>query len=115
MPTKTKLLVIDDEAGIRQSLVDVLGDEGYEVRTAAAGAAGLEAVEQEQPALVLLDVMLGGESGVDVLKRLKERRPETEVVMISGHATVDLAVEAIRSGAYDFLEKPLVRSRVLLT
>ena len=112
---RTKLLVVDDEANIASTLRQVLEDEGYEVLTAARGRQALEVAETEAPALVLLDIMLPDISGLEVLERLKAARPATEVVVISGHATVDRTVDAIRLGAYDFLEKPLALKRVLVT
>jgi two-component system nitrogen regulation response regulator NtrX len=115
MPTRTRILIVDDAANIRQSLSEILSDEGYEPLTAGTGDGVPASVQGEAVELVLLDVMLPGQSGVDVLRRVKEQTPDVEVVMVSGHATIDLAVEAIRAGAYDFLEKPLSRKRVLLT
>ena len=111
----TKLLVVDDEPNIVATLSEILTEEGYAVVSAARGDAVLEQVELEQPDLVLLDVMLPGLSGLEVLSRIKKNHAGLEVIMISGHATVDRAVEAIRNGAYDFLEKPLSLKRVLLT
>ena len=111
----TKLLVVDDEPNIVTTLSEILTEEGYAVVSAARGDAALEQVELEQPDLVLLDVMLPGLSGLEVLSGIKKNHAGTEVIMISGHATVDRAVEAIRNGAYDFLEKPLSLKRVLLT
>ncbi|UCG42289.1 MAG: sigma-54-dependent Fis family transcriptional regulator [candidate division WOR-3 bacterium] len=112
---KPKILVVDDEANIASTLSDILRDEGCEVSTAGTGAAGLKAVAAESPDLVLLDIMLPDTSGLELLKQLKTDRPDIEVIMVSGHATVDRAVDAIRSGAYDFLEKPLTLKRVVLT
>ncbi len=112
---KARLLVIDDEANITATLAEVLRDEGYEPLTAGSGRPGLELIDTESPALILLDVMLPDMSGIEVLKQVKSKHPEIEVVMISGHASIDTAVEATRLGAYDFLEKPLSLKRVLVT
>jgi two-component system nitrogen regulation response regulator NtrX len=112
---KPKILVVDDEANIASTLSDILSDEGFEVSTAGTGAAGLKTVAAESPDLVLLDIMLPDVSGLGLLKQLKTDCPDIEVIMISGHATIDRAVDAIRSGAYDFLEKPLTLKRVVLT
>jgi two-component system nitrogen regulation response regulator NtrX len=112
---KPRILVVDDEANIASTLSDILRDEGCEVATAGTGAAGLKKVAAESPDIVMLDVLLPDISGLELLKQLKTDFPELEVIMISGHATVDRAVDAIRSGAYDFLEKPLTLKRVVLT
>jgi two-component system nitrogen regulation response regulator NtrX len=109
------LLVVDDEPNIIATLSEILSDEGYEVLTANRCEPVQALVDSQLPALVLLDVMLPDGSGIELLKKLKVRHPETEVVMISGHATVDMAVEATRAGAYDFVEKPLSLRRVLPT
>lgn len=108
-----KLLVIDDEPGIRTALKEILSDEGYQVFLAKDGFEGLKAIETQSINLVLLDVWLPNMGGVDVLKKIKELRPEIEIILISGHANVDLAVKAIKLGAYDFLEKPLSLDRVV--
>jgi len=110
----TRLLVVDDEKNIRRALGMILRPEGYEVFEAGSGEEALERVEEAPPALVLLDVNLPGADGIEILKRLKSRRPSLAVVMISGRATVTAAVEATRAGAFDFLEKPLSKERVLI-
>ncbi len=109
------ILVVDDEETIRQSLRGILTDEGLEVVTAKDGNEALEKVAEELPDLVLLDIWMPGSDGVDVLKRLKEDYPHLQVVMISGHGTIDTAVKAIKLGAYDFIEKPLSLEKILLT
>jgi two-component system nitrogen regulation response regulator NtrX len=109
------ILIVDDEPGIRRSLSGALEDEGYRVQTADSGAAALEIVAEGPCELVLLDIWLGGMDGVECLRRIKELAPDLPVVMISGHATVETAVQCTRLGAYDFLEKPLSVDRVLLT
>jgi len=106
------VLVIDDEAGIRDVLREILVDEGYEVFTAEDGPEGLQIVQGERVDLVILDVWLPNMGGIDVLKELKASRPELEVIVISGHGNIDLAVKAVKLGAYDFLEKPLSLDRV---
>jgi two-component system, NtrC family, nitrogen regulation response regulator NtrX len=110
-----RLLVIDDEQGIRAALTQLLEYEGYEVRAAASGAEGLAVNEQWKPQLVFLDVKMAGMDGLETLKRLRERDPSAVVVMISGHATIQNAVEATQLGAYDILEKPLDTDRILVT
>ena len=107
------ILVIDDEPGIRTVLNDILTDEGYQVISAGDGIEGL-ALLKEQPAdLVILDVWLPQMGGIDVLKHIKEDFPGIEVIMISGHANVDMAVKAVKLGAFDFVEKPLSLDRIL--
>ena len=109
-----RILVVDDEASIRESLQGILGDEGYEVATAASGEEGLSAVEAEDPDLVLLDVWLPGKDGVDTLQALKQTHPELPIIMMSGHGTIETAVRCAKLGAYDFFEKPLNLDKVLL-
>jgi len=108
------ILIIDDEEGIRDSLSGVLHDEGYEVEAVASGEEGLEAISRGLPDLVFLDVWLPGIDGLEALGRIKDRAPDLAVIMISGHGNIETAVNATRSGAYDFLEKPLSLDRVLL-
>jgi two-component system nitrogen regulation response regulator NtrX len=110
-----RLLVVDDEQGIRAALTQLLEYEGYEVRAASSGAEGLAIYEQWKPQLVFLDVKMAGMDGLETLKRLRERDPAAVVVMISGHATIQNAVEATQAGAYDILEKPLDTDRILVT
>ncbi|MFI5245012.1 MAG: sigma-54-dependent transcriptional regulator [Gemmatimonadales bacterium] len=110
-----RLLVIDDEQGIRAALTQLLEYEGYEVRGVASGAEGLAVYDQWRPQLVFLDVKMAGMDGLETLKRLRERDPSAVVVMISGHATIQNAVEATQLGAYDILEKPLDTDRILVT
>jgi len=100
-------LVVDDEQGIRQVLQDVLGDEGHQVFAVEDGFQALEILEQEAVDLVILDVWLPNMGGIDVLKRVRGGWPDIEVVVISGHANINMAVQAVKIGAFDFLEKPL--------
>ena len=109
-----RILVIDDEAGIRAALGQLLEYEGYEVRTATGGAEGLTIYGTFRPQLVFLDVKMAGLDGLEVLKRLRQLDAHATVVMISGHATIQTAVEATQLGAYDILEKPLDTDRVLV-
>jgi two-component system nitrogen regulation response regulator NtrX len=112
---KSRILVIDDEAAIRDSLRMILEYEGYEFLGAATGQDGLAAAEREAPDLVFLDIKMPGMDGLEVLQRLRTSNEALPVVMISGHATVTTAVEATRLGAFDFIEKPLASERVLVT
>ncbi len=110
-----KLLIVDDEVSIGDALQQVFEYEGHDVRVARDGPAGLEAVEAELPDVTFLDVKMPGMDGLDVLEKLRELDPQALVVMISGHGTIDTAVEATRKGAFDFLEKPLDTDRLLVT
>jgi two-component system nitrogen regulation response regulator NtrX len=101
------ILIIDDEPGIRAVLKDVLEDEGYTVAAAEDGPEGLSHLSSNPVDLVFLDVWLPNMGGIDVLKRIREEFSDVEVIMISGHANINLAVQAVKIGAFDFLEKPL--------
>jgi two-component system nitrogen regulation response regulator NtrX len=109
------LLVVDDEKGIRDALVQLFEYEGHEVSTAEDGHKGIELADKLRPDVTFLDVKMPGLDGLDVLAKLREVDPHAVVVMISGHGTIDTAVEATRKGAYDFLEKPLDTDRLLVT
>ncbi len=110
-----KILVIDDETAIRDTLEQILGYEGYKVLKASSGAEGLQLAAEAGPDLILLDIKMPGMDGFEVQKALQERGLDIPVIVISGHGNIETAVEAVRRGAYDFLEKPLDRSRMLLT
>src|SRR5882672_3891471 len=97
------LLLVDDERGIRQSLSAVLQDEGYRVLAVASGEECLKALEADRFPVVLLDVWMRYMDGLEVLREIQEKHPETVVVMISGHGTVETAVKATKLGAFDFL------------
>jgi two-component system nitrogen regulation response regulator NtrX len=112
--TKATILIVDDEEGILDTLSGILEDEGYEVITASSGEDALERFKAFSPEIVLLDVWLPGMDGIEVLKRIKEGNNFTSVIMISGHSNIDTAVNAIKLGAYDFLEKPLSLEKVLI-
>jgi two-component system nitrogen regulation response regulator NtrX len=109
-----RILVIDDEPGIRQALGQLLEYEGFDVKTASGGAEGITIYDSFRPQLVFLDVKMAGLDGLEVLRRLRTADPHATVVMISGHATIQTAVEATQLGAYDILEKPLDTDRVLV-
>ncbi|HEC61770.1 MAG TPA: sigma-54-dependent Fis family transcriptional regulator [bacterium] len=102
-----QILVVDDEQGIRTVLKDVLEDEGYQVSTAEDGFQALNILKTDSMDTVILDVRLPNMGGIDVLKAIKKDHPDLEVIVISGHASVNLAVQAVKIGAFDFLEKPL--------
>lgn len=108
------ILVIDDEPGVRSALEGILTDEGFAVVSVESGEQGLEALEREEFDAVLLDVWLPGIDGLKTLERIRERTPDVEVVMISGHGTIETAVNATKLGAFDFVEKPLSLDKTLL-
>jgi len=108
------ILIIDDEPGIREVMADVLGDEGHQVLAAEDGPAGLSQLAARTVDLVFLDVWLPNMGGIDVLRRIRSEYPDTAVVMISGHANIKLAVDAVKMGAFDFLEKPLSLERTTM-
>jgi two-component system nitrogen regulation response regulator NtrX len=111
---KVRILVIDDEAAIRDSMRMILEYEGYEFLGAATGEEGIALVDRESVDLVFLDIKMPGMDGLEVLARLKTVAEPLPVVMISGHGTVATAVEATKLGAFDFIEKPLATERILL-
>ncbi len=110
-----EVLVVDDEADIRELVSGVLEDEGYAVRTAADSTQTLEAFEERRPSMVLLDVWLQGSrlDGLQLLQEIKRRDPTVPVLMISGHGNLDTAVAAVREGAIDFIEKPFEAERLI--
>jgi len=110
-----EVLVVDDEADIRELVAGVLEDEGYAVRSAADSTGALDAIDDRRPSLVLLDVWLQGSKldGLQLLEQIKKRDATLPVLMISGHGNLDTAVAAIREGAVDFIEKPFKADRLL--
>src|SRR5215475_78328 len=110
---KSRILVIDDEAAIRDSLKMTLEYEGYDFLAAATGQEGLALIERESPDLVLLDVKMPGMDGLEVLDRIRALNDALPVVVVSGHGTISTAVEATKKGAFDFIEKPFASDRVL--
>ena len=110
------ILVVDDEPDIRRLVSEILEDEGYIVSAAESGEAAREARRMRRPDLILLDIWMPDIDGISLLREWAlEGRPEPPVIMISGHGTVETAVEATRYGAYDFLEKPLSLAKLLIT
>src|SRR3954462_2357567 len=112
---KSRILVIDDEAPIRDSLKMTLEYEGYEFIGAATGQEGLALAEREAPDLVLLDVKMPGMDGIEVHERLRNMNDALPVVVVSGHGTISTAVEATKKGAFDFIEKPFASERILVS
>ena len=111
------VLVVDDEPDIRQVVSDILSDEGYAVTTAQDAATARVCYVEDRPDLVLLDIWMPDTDGIALLREWRKDSDvlQTPVIMISGHGTVETAVEAIRVGAYDFLEKPLSTAKLLVT
>src|SRR6188768_910622 len=108
------ILICDDEAGVRSSLAGVLRDEGYTVDTVESGEACLDQVTRQAYDVILLDVWLPGIDGLATLERMRQRRVDAQVIMISGHGSVESAVRATKLGAFDFLEKPLALEKTVL-
>jgi DNA-binding NtrC family response regulator len=111
----SKILVIDDERSIRNTLKDILEYEKYEVDLAEDGKMGLGMVKQTEYDIILCDIKMPGMDGIEVLEQMNILAPDSPVVMISGHGNIDTAVESIKKGAYDFIEKPLDLNRLLIT
>ena len=110
-----KILIIDDERSIRNSLKEILADEGYDVDVAENGATGCAMVDKEKYSVIFCDIKMPEMDGMEVLGRLTEMGIDSAVVMISGHGDIDTAVECIKKGAFDFIQKPLDLNRILIT
>ncbi|MCK5731058.1 MAG: sigma-54-dependent Fis family transcriptional regulator, partial [Draconibacterium sp.] len=111
----SKILVIDDERSIRNTLKDILEYEKYEVDLAEDGNKGIEKVKNAEYDIILCDIKMPGLDGIEVLEHLNKIAPDTPVVMISGHGNIDTAVDSIKKGAFDYIEKPLDLNRLLIT
>ena len=111
----SKILVIDDERSIRNTLKDILEFEKYQVELAEDGFKALEVLKITDFDVILCDIKMPGMDGIELLQKIEEIKPDTPVVMISGHGNIDTAVEAIKKGAFDFIEKPLDLNRLLIT
>jgi len=109
------VLIVDDESTIIDSLEGILSDDGFEVMHAYNGYEALKKIEEESPDIVLLDIWMPGMDGIDTLKEIKKMSPNLPVVMITGHGSIESAVDATKSGAFDFLEKPLSIDKVMVT
>jgi two-component system nitrogen regulation response regulator NtrX len=109
------VLIVDDEPSIIQSLYGILTDEGFEVMTADGGLKALDIIKETIPDIILLDIWMPDIDGIETLERIRELYPSVQVIMISGHGTIETAVRATKLGAYDFIEKPLSLEKVLLS
>ena len=109
------ILVIDDERGIRNTLKDILEYEKHTVETAEDGLVALEILEKKEFDLILCDVKMPKMDGLELIEKIFEKTGEVQIVMISGHGNIETAVEAIKKGAFDFIEKPLDLNRLLIT
>src|SRR5947207_4890397 len=109
------ILVVDDEDGVRESVREVLNDEGYRVVDTADGTRVLDIIKSERPDLVLLDIWMPQLDGIGLLKEIKIQEPDINVVMVSGHGNIHTAVTATKFGAFDFIEKPVSLDGLLLT
>jgi len=114
MQKKNKILIVDDEAIIRDSLRDWLTDAGYEVLTAGNGIEGLELVRKEKPGVAVIDLVLPGSDGLDLLRKAKQIQPGIQVIIITAYSSVHTAIAAIKEGAYDYIEKPFSPEKVEL-
>ena len=103
----SQILVVDDEAAIRDVLIDFLTDHGYTATGAENGREALLMVRTLRPQIILLDIAMPGMNGIETLKKLRQEIPQAAVIMISGHADNDMALQALDLGAYDFIQKPL--------
>ncbi|MCX7978969.1 MAG: response regulator, partial [Bdellovibrionaceae bacterium] len=112
MKQNCRILIIDDEAPIRQIMEGALKDEGHQVEVASDGASGLDKLKSFQPEIVFLDIWMPGMDGLEVLTKAKALWPQAEYVMISGHGTIETAVKATKLGAWDFIEKPLSTDKI---
>ena len=110
-----KILIIDDERSIRNSLKEILADEGYDVDVAENGAQGCQMVDKEKYSVIFCDIKMPEMDGLEVLDKLNEMGIDAAVVMISGHGDIETAVECIKKGAFDFIQKPLDLNRILIT
>ena len=110
------ILIVDDEADIRELVSGILNDEGYDTRSAGDSDKALAAIEARRPSLLILDIWLQGSKldGLELLDVVRDRHPDLPVVVISGHGNIETAVSAIKKGAYDFIEKPFKTDRLIL-
>lgn len=108
-----KLLVVDDDLHLRLMIEAILESEGYSVVLAKSGPEALAIMKEEQPSLALLDYMMPGMSGLDVLKEMKKSHGQTKVIMVTGHGNEKLSIEMLKSGASDYIQKPFTMDQLL--
>ncbi len=109
------ILVCDDEPNIVKVIGDILKDEGHTVFESMSGSEGLNICKEKAIDVAILDIWMPVLSGIDVLLKIKELKPEIEIIMISGHGNIDMAVKCMKSGAFDFIEKPLSLKKIIST
>jgi len=114
MKKKVKILIVDDEAIVRESLRDWMSDVGHQVLTAENGHQALEIIEKEKPGIAIVDLIMPGMDGIELLKRAKEIYPHIEVIIITAYGSIPTAINAMREGAYDYIEKPFCPERAEL-
>jgi two-component system response regulator AtoC len=114
MQKKSKILIVDDEAIMRDSLRDWLTDAGYEILTAGNGVEGLELIRKEKPGVAVIDLVLPGSDGLDLMRKAKQIQPGIQVIIITAYSSVHTAITAIKEGAYDYIEKPFSPEKVEL-
>jgi len=112
MKKRPKILVVDDEAIVRESLHDWLSDGGYQVFTAENGFQAVEIIEKEEPGIVIADLVMPGMDGIELMKRARERLPHIQVIIITAYGSIPTAIAAMKEGAYDYIEKPFCPERV---
>ena len=108
------ICIVDDEPGILKTLSELLEDEGYQVTSAKNGADALDVIRQDPPDLVFLDIWMPDLDGLEVLKRVRHQFPNMMVIVMSGHGSIETAVQATKLGAYDYLEKPLDSEKITI-
>ena len=111
----SNILIIDDEKAIRKTLGEILSYEGYKLDEAGDGEEGLKKIKEKDYDVILCDIKMPKIDGIEFLEKAKETHPDTPIIMISGHGTIDTAVEAVKKGAYDFISKPPDLNRLLIT